>query len=96
MTYSVWSLRDLEGIVIPFFDRYRLRVKQQDFVAFSEVVHAIRRKEHLTVVGFERVARLAFGINANGRQRARTFGEVLEGSSETARQARPDHIGRGR
>ena len=33
--------------------------------------------------------RLAYGMNANGKQRSRTIDEVLAGSSETARQTRP-------
>ncbi len=37
--------------------------------------------------GFERLARLAYAMNANGKQRARTIEEVLAGSSETVRQA---------
>jgi hypothetical protein len=44
-------------------------------------------RDHLTEEGFERVVRLAYGMSANGKQRARTLDQVLEGSSETARQA---------
>ena len=48
----------------------------------------MRRKEHLDGAGFERLVRLAYGMNAEGKQRARTIDEILRGSSETARQAR--------
>jgi|HubBroStandDraft_6_1064221.scaffolds.fasta_scaffold1278430_1 hypothetical protein len=88
LTYSVWALRDLEEIIIPFFETYPLLVKEENFNSFAEVVRAMRRREHLTVDGFERIARIAFGMNANGKQRSRTLGEVIEGSSETTRQAR--------
>ena len=87
LTYSVWSLRSLELTIVPFFEEHRLRVKASDFEAFTEVVRVMRRREHLTVAGFERVVRLAYGMNANGKQRFRTLEEVLAGSSETARQA---------
>jgi hypothetical protein len=87
LTYSVWALRDLEGIIVPFFEKYPLLVKESDFNSFAEIVRAMRRREHLTTGGFERIVRLAFGMNANGKQRSRTLGQVLEGSSETARQA---------
>ena len=88
LTYAVDSLSQLEETVIPFFERYPLLVKRSDFVAFARVVRAIRQKEHLTPEGFERVARLAYGMNALGKQRARSLEAVLVGSSETARQAR--------
>ena len=88
MTYSVWALRDLEAIIIPFFEQHPLRVKRSDFSTFSEIVRAMREGEHLTEDGFGRIAALAYGMNARGKQRSRTLGQVLEGSSETTRQAR--------
>ena len=88
LTYSVWALRDLDSVIVPLFEGARLRVKARDFSVFATVVRAMRRREHLTVEGFERIVRLAYGMNANGKQRSRTLDEVLAGSSETARQAR--------
>ena len=88
LTYAVDSLVDLEAIVLPFFERHQLLVKREDFQAFAEVVRALRRKEHFTPSGFERLVRLAYGMNAAGKQRARSLGDIL-GSSETARQAAP-------
>jgi|SRR5579863_976225 len=88
MTYSVSALRDLAGMIIPFFEDQRLVVKAADFEAFTRIVRAMQCREHLTEVGFEQIVRLAYGMNANGKQRSRTLGEILEGSSETARQAR--------
>ena len=57
------------------------------FTAFSDIVRAMRRKEHLSPEGFERLVRLAYGMNARGKQRSRTLAQVLAGSSETAREA---------
>ena len=88
LSYSVSALRELEGIVVPFFEAHRLLVKDRDFRLFSDIVRAMRRKEHLTDQGFERIVRMAYRMNANGKQRSRTLGEVLEGSSETVREAR--------
>jgi len=87
LTYAVDSLRNLKAAVLPFFDRYPLMVKAEDFRAFSAIVRSMRRKEHLTEVGFERLVRLAYGMNANGKQRARSIEQVLAGSSETVRGA---------
>jgi hypothetical protein len=87
LTFSVSSLRDLEERVIPFFEEHTLRVKQDDFERFATIVRAMRRKEHLERRGFEWIVRMAYRMNAVGKQRSRTIDEVLAGSSETVRQA---------
>jgi hypothetical protein len=87
MTFSIGGLRVLEQVVVPFFETHPLRVKHADFAAFASIVRLMRAKEHLDPDGFERAARLAFGMNANGKQRSRLLEDVLAGSSETARQA---------
>ncbi len=87
LAYAVDSLRDLEITILPFFECNRLIVKGSDFAIFAELVRVIRRKEHLTDSGFERAVRLAYGMNAVGKQRSRPIEAVLAGSSETARQA---------
>ena len=87
LTYAVDSLVDLETMILPFFERHRLLVKGSDFATFALLVRAIRRKEHLTDDGFEKAVRLAYGMNAVGKQRSRSIEAVLLGSSETARQA---------
>lgn len=86
-TFAVDGLRNLDEAVVPFFERYRPVVKRGDFEAFAIIVRSMRRKEHLSPVGFERLVRIAYGMNANGKQRARTIEQVLAGSSETAREA---------
>ena len=88
LTYAVDSLADLESAILPFFERHQLVVKQDDFLAFATIVRALRGKEHFTESGFERLVRLAYGMNAAGKQRARSLDDIL-GSSETARQAAP-------
>jgi hypothetical protein len=88
LTFSVYRLVDLERRIVPFFECHPLVVKHRDFARFSEIIRGVRAKEHLTPAGFERLARLAYAMNANGRQRARSIEEILTGSSETVRQAR--------
>ena len=87
LVYSVSSLHDLEERIIPFFRAHPLHVKQADFDRFAEVVGAMLRKEHLEPAGFERIVRVAYAMNAVGKQRSRSLEEVLQGSSETIRQA---------
>ena len=86
-TYAVDSLGEIEAAVLPFFERHPLRVKEADFQRFAAIVRGMRRKEHLEPDGFERLVRIAYSMNANGKQRSRTIDEILAGSSETARQA---------
>ena len=91
LTYAVDSLRDLEAAIVPFFEEHPLVVKNADFKSFAAVVRSMRKKEHLTRSGFEQLVRLAYGMNANGKQRSRTMEQILAGSSETARGALPLH-----
>jgi hypothetical protein len=86
VTYSVARLTDLAMSIIPFFELHRLRVKDQDFLTFAEIVRSMRRQEHWHVDGFERLVRLAYTMNAHGKQRTRTIENILQGSSETVRQ----------
>ena len=87
MTYSVTKLSDLEDRIIPFFDQHRLLVKDADFQRFAEITRSMRRKEHLFPDGFDRIVRLAYTMNLHGKQRARPIEDILQGSSETIRQA---------
>jgi hypothetical protein len=87
LTYAVHHLRELDEQVIPFFEHHPPRVKTRDFQLFCLIVRSMRRREHLTEEGFEKLVRLAYGMNANGKQRSRSLEEILAGSSETARQA---------
>ncbi len=86
-TYAVDAVRDIERYVLPFFEQNPLIVKASDFRAFAEIVRSMRRREHLAPIGFERLVRLAYTMNAQGKQRSRLLDEILVGSSETARQA---------
>jgi hypothetical protein len=86
-TYAVDSLRSLEAAVLPFFERHPLVIKDRDFRTFAGIVRAMIRKEHFDPEGFNRLVRLAYSMNEDGKQRSRPMDEVIVGSSETARQA---------
>ena len=85
LAFAVEGLREIEAAVLPFFEENPLVVKRADFEAFAVIVRSMRVKQHLTESGFERIVRLAYGMNVNGKQRVRTIEEVLAGSSETVR-----------
>ena len=86
-TYSVSRLDDLGERVIPFFEQHPLPVKDDDFQTLATIVRSMRRKEHLHPDGFDHIVRLAYAVNAHGIQRARPIETILQGSSETVRQA---------
>ncbi len=89
MTYSVTKLDDLAERIIPFFEQYRLIVKDDDFQTFATIVRSMRTKEHLYPDGFDRIVRSAYTMNTHGAQRTRPIEDILQGSSETVRQAPP-------
>ena len=75
--------------MIPFFERNELRVKRDDFEKFADIVRSIRAREHHRPEEFDRIVRLAYSMNARGKQLKRLIEEILLGSSETAREAPP-------
>jgi hypothetical protein len=87
--FIVHSTIQLEQRIIPFFRRYELRVKREDFEIFAWIVHAIRARGHHARDVFEESVRLAYSMNARGKQRSRPIEEILMGSSETVRKAPP-------
>jgi hypothetical protein len=89
LQFIVDNRKQLAEKIIPFFSRYRLVVKARDFESFKEIVTGLEKKEHSTREGFERLLRIAFSMNMNGKQRRYKLDEILKdlaGSSETIRQ----------
>ena len=84
--YVVHSTIELLERVIPFFEEHELRVKREDFVKFAGIVRSIRTKRHHDREEFDRLVRLAYSMNARGKQRKRPIEEILLGSSETVRE----------
>src|SRR5437764_14759516 len=53
--------------------------KLQDYLVFREIVLRMRAKEHLHPGGFLELARLAFTMNATGKQRQYTLATIESG-----------------
>jgi len=78
--YCVRSLEDLEARIIPFFSQNQLlTAKRNDFSVFAKVVSQMRKGQHLTNGGMERIAKLASTMNRKRPSR-------LSASSETIRR----------
>ena len=56
LVYCVFGVGRLYASVVPFFERYPLRVKERDFALFAAIVRGLRAKEHLCPEGFERLS----------------------------------------
>jgi hypothetical protein len=79
--FCVRSLKDLKEKVIPFFIKNQLRTsKKEDFAYFCKVMKLIENRNHLTLEGITKIAKLASLMN---RKRPSRFLE----SSHTIRQA---------
>lgn len=85
-TYALHGIKNARTKVIPFFKQYPLRVKHETFERFTEAVELMENKVHHTPEGFERVVRIAHGLNQMGKGRKWSIERILEVSSETTRQ----------
>lgn len=95
LNFSIDSMRNIQERVIPFFDRYPLITKRESYLKFRDIVLSMARGEHRTDAGFERLVRLAYSMNQQGKGRRRTLDEILSTqpksvseSPETTRRTR--------
>lgn len=92
LNFSIDSTRNIIEKVIPFFDRYPLLTKREAYAKFRDIVISMERGEHRTPAGFERLVRIAYSMNQQGKGRRRTLEEILglpavvSESSETLRR----------
>lgn len=85
--YEVHNLRELEEIIIPFFEKYKLRTKKEKaFEVFSEIVYTINSKK-LEWCDIKNIYYLREEIKV-GRKRKYTLGDLKKiwKSSETTRR----------
>ena len=62
--WRVRKLQNLAEIIVPFFERYKLRSKKRiEFQRFTKVVRMMLKKEHLTEEGFEKIRKIASTMN---------------------------------
>jgi hypothetical protein len=62
--YCVRSLSDIQDKIIPFFEQHELQTaKQQDFLAFCQVVKAMKNRSHLAQDGLQDIRKLASTMN---------------------------------
>lgn len=82
LIFIVDNRRQLAEKVIPFFNRYPLRIKKNDFEIFKEVVEALERKEHLVEDGFRRLVKKARSFKRARKGRYKYSLEDILGTEE--------------
>jgi LAGLIDADG endonuclease len=61
---SVANIKDIAGIVIPFFEKYPMYgAKNLDFLSFCKGISIIKNKGHLTQQGLDQLKDLAYSMN---------------------------------
>ena len=63
------SRRNLSEKIIPFFEKYPLIVKKEQFQKFREIVKGLNNNEHDTRQGFERLVDLVFQTKGKGKRK---------------------------
>jgi hypothetical protein len=88
LTFTVYGRKMILEKIIPFLDSHPvISNKRYDYAKFRDIILRMTNKEHHTLEGFQNIVRIAFSMNAQGKQRKYRLEEVLTSSSETARQA---------
>ncbi len=73
----VRDLKNLRERVIPFFEKYPLFSKEDDFRKFRKVVKMMERKLHLTIQGLKEILKIAHSMNSSGRYRRLPLEELF-------------------
>jgi len=62
--YCVRSKKDLTEIIIPFFDKNRLKTaKKEDFKIFAKIVAMMNENEHSKLSGMKKIAKMIEKMN---------------------------------
>lgn len=70
LKFEVRSLGDLQGKVIPFFERYRLKSsKSKDFALFSEICQIMATEGNRSIETLEKIINLAVCMNTSGKRK---------------------------
>lgn len=92
LAWRVRRLEHLAHVIVPFFERHRLRSKKAvDFERFAKVIRWMERGDHLRPAGILRIAAIAATMNRLDREALLAVQRDLEtrfGGRESPRSAR--------
>ncbi len=67
--FEINSQKDIHGVLLPFFDKYCLQSpKKNDYQIFRQVAMMVKRQEHLTEKGLEKIRILKTKMNLGARR----------------------------
>ena len=94
--YCVRNKEELSQKIIPFFEKYSPKGKSKlnDFQRFVQVMKLMDKREHLTVTGMVKIAKIASGMTHRKPFKDSSIHKFLL-SSETIRRAQPT-VGSGK
>lgn len=62
--FEIVNFSDIINKIIPFFDKHLIQGKKSlDFIDFKEVAGIIRKKDHLTSEGFQKILKIKARMN---------------------------------
>ena len=62
--WRVRNLKNLAEVIVPFFEKYKLRSKKHiEFLKFAKVIRLMVNKEHLSEEGFSKIRKIASEMN---------------------------------
>lgn len=69
--YEVNNLKDINSIIIPYFQKYGFisEKKKRDFQIFVELASIINKKQHLSIVGIKQILLLRAKMNDGGKRK---------------------------
>ena len=75
--FEVTNIKDLQSVIIPFFQKYPLKTKKQHaFKVFCQIVELMLAGEHLTKAGIVKIFKLRDQVKV-GRKRKHKLEEVI-------------------
>jgi len=72
LNFSIDSRKNIVEKVIPFFDRYPLLTKQENYKKFRMIIMMMENKEHFEKEGFKKIVSIAYTMNQQGKGRKNT------------------------
>jgi len=61
------------GVIIPFFNKYPLLTqKRVDFEIFKQIIELINNKEHMTLIGLQKIVNLKASLNTGNSDELKT------------------------
>lgn len=76
--FSIEGVRNNLEKVVPFFKKYPLATKRQDFEKFEKILQILSDGSHLTKEKLEKVIDLAYSMNYQGKNRKPTRNQILK------------------